>query len=761
MRLTLRTLLAYLDDTLDAAQVKQIGQKVAESDTAQELIARIKQVTRRRRLTTPPENGPGGKIDANAIAEYLDNTLSEDKVAEVEQTCLGSDVHLAEMAACHQILTLILGEPILIPPTSRQRMYGLVKGREAIPFRKPPAEDEEVSQPREDSNVQEMDETLRMGLPALRPRSSWKSRLPVIGGALAAAAILTLAIFQALHQPGGTENNNGGSGPVVSQSSKDGEGGEAKNIPATEKSSETAVPKTAPPSKSKPASPTTGTKQPAQEHPKHEAEKDKGDGAAPSRQPPRQEPEMPETPEEKPAPPKIKPKPAVEKEPEPAEKPIPVAEYMMRQTETGRLLQFAPADKSWHRVDSLRPEVTTGSPLVALPGFQGTIKSSDNNLRLKLWGVLPEQVFFPTPVRESIVELHPADEAELDLTLHRGRIILSHYQNEPARVRIRVDNPTNPELKVIWDLTLLEKGTDVFIEKWTKFEPGEPFYPKQDNPNRVGPQASLHLLVRKGKVQLRQDNKTLDLQAPPKECYVKWDSSAKGLQGPVASPDIPSWALDTPQVPSELDKDAREKLFTQRTAVDNARDKLATLLSSQSTKPAIALLEGLKSKEALVRILVVQSYGALDDLSRLVDALSSDKADVRHAALETLHSWITYKRDNDYKLFADLHRAYSDIEARTIVSLLHDFSREDACRKETYSELVKMLTNSQLAIRELAYMQLVFGLQKYFPEPVGLDIRYAPEAPVMEQQLAQQAWNRLIAQGKLPPQLQPSLPVGQ
>src|SRR5580765_1078395 len=108
MRLTLRTLLAYLDDTLEPSQAKLIGQKVAESDTAQELIARIKEVTRRRRLTTPPPAGPGSKVDANTIAEYLDNTLSPEQLAEVEQVCLASDVHLAEMAACHQILTLVL-----------------------------------------------------------------------------------------------------------------------------------------------------------------------------------------------------------------------------------------------------------------------------------------------------------------------------------------------------------------------------------------------------------------------------------------------------------------------------------------------------------------------------------------------------------------------------------------------------------------------------------------------------------------------------
>src|SRR3954454_307123 len=135
MRLTLRTLLAYLDDTLDPAETKMIGQKVAESDAAQDLVARIRQVTRRRRLTTPPATGPNA-FEPNTVAEYLDNTLPGDQVAEVEKLCLESDVHLAEIAACHQILTLVLGEPALVPPTARERMYGLVKGRESIPYRK-------------------------------------------------------------------------------------------------------------------------------------------------------------------------------------------------------------------------------------------------------------------------------------------------------------------------------------------------------------------------------------------------------------------------------------------------------------------------------------------------------------------------------------------------------------------------------------------------------------------------------------------------
>src|SRR5205085_2838458 len=133
------------------------------------LIARIKQVTRRRRLTAPPATG--GKLDANVIAGYLDNALSPEQLAEVEQTCLASDLHLAEMAACHQILTLVLGEPALVPPTARQRMYSVVKGPEAIPFRKPPTAAGEPEDVVHESK--ETDETLRLGLPAFRRRGSW------------------------------------------------------------------------------------------------------------------------------------------------------------------------------------------------------------------------------------------------------------------------------------------------------------------------------------------------------------------------------------------------------------------------------------------------------------------------------------------------------------------------------------------------------------------------------------------------------------
>src|SRR5712691_4958515 len=125
MRLTLRTLLAYLDDVLPPDQAKELGQKLTESGYATVLVDRIKEVMRRRRLSAPDLFGKFGGIEPNVVAEYLDNELLPTEIADVEKICLDSDVHLAEVAACHQILTLVLGEPVDVRPDTRARMYAL------------------------------------------------------------------------------------------------------------------------------------------------------------------------------------------------------------------------------------------------------------------------------------------------------------------------------------------------------------------------------------------------------------------------------------------------------------------------------------------------------------------------------------------------------------------------------------------------------------------------------------------------------------
>ena len=125
MRLTLRTLLAYLDRILEPADSAEMSKKVEESKAAAELVSRIREVTKKVRLGAPPVDGKGLGLDPNTVAEYLDNTMPAERMPDFELVCLDSDVHLAEVAACHEVLSLVLVKAAEIDPGMRQRLYDL------------------------------------------------------------------------------------------------------------------------------------------------------------------------------------------------------------------------------------------------------------------------------------------------------------------------------------------------------------------------------------------------------------------------------------------------------------------------------------------------------------------------------------------------------------------------------------------------------------------------------------------------------------
>ena len=139
------------------------------------------------------------KIDPNVVAEYLDNSLSSGAARRGGgDQSLASDVHLAEVAACHQILTLVLGEPASwCPLPSRQAACtGWSKRPEAIPFRRSPGSAE--SWRMHPSESRDDDEALRLGLPAYNRRGGLTHRPALIGGVLALVALLVLAIWMVL-----------------------------------------------------------------------------------------------------------------------------------------------------------------------------------------------------------------------------------------------------------------------------------------------------------------------------------------------------------------------------------------------------------------------------------------------------------------------------------------------------------------------------------------------------------------------------------
>ncbi len=203
MRLTLRTLIAWLDDTLTPSEVKTIGQQVAESPFAKELVERVQRVTRQRRLTYPGDLG-SESTDPNLVACYLDNALQAEQVADFEKRCLTSDVHLAEVASVHQVLSLI-GQKAKVPADARLRMYRLVRGRETTkpePAPGPAPAKPSKSRPTLPPPKPPVVEPISAWTSGVQPQRSILERFGPAAAVLAAIVLLLWTAFYSLNSEG-------------------------------------------------------------------------------------------------------------------------------------------------------------------------------------------------------------------------------------------------------------------------------------------------------------------------------------------------------------------------------------------------------------------------------------------------------------------------------------------------------------------------------------------------------------------------------
>lgn len=131
MRLTLRTLLAWLDGVLPEGEQLEIGAKVSASAAATPLVERIRAAVGRPAVGAPRLDARGLADDPNSVAEYLDNTLPKDQLEGFERICIDSEMHLAEVAACHALLAELARDSAQaqhLEPGDRQRLGERLRG---------------------------------------------------------------------------------------------------------------------------------------------------------------------------------------------------------------------------------------------------------------------------------------------------------------------------------------------------------------------------------------------------------------------------------------------------------------------------------------------------------------------------------------------------------------------------------------------------------------------------------------------------------
>jgi hypothetical protein len=688
MRLTLRTLLAYLDDTLEAAAAKEIGQKLTETPTAQELVSRIKEVTRRRRVTAPPL--AGDDVDPNTLAEYLDNLLPADAVAQLETRCLESDVHLAEAAACHQILTLI-GQPAGVSNEMRQRMYDLVHAIESIPAERRPV--------------------VSSSSRAIAPPSVFKQR-PLLARLLTGAAILLGTVgFSWLVWVSLPPRDTGLSGEqgVAQGDSESGTRGHFIPSRRSLDSEEPALPAipldrsllpsgqgTEAQSKAEDLARSSENQpvdspEPSQDMADTTAEASRDEATDPESRMPDEAVAAPPAESSEPVPTPPTPEP-------PAEKlPAVLANYV---SNSGVLLFLDESNREWRRVrlssaDS-RSDVHESERLLCLPWYRATLQVATGST-VELVG-------------ETEVTLLPPEEGiDAHLQLDRGKLLLG--TNQP-QATFQVDF-----LNQSWRLTLSAPEDVVGLAVTPVWRPGAAFL------------YEAVVLVPRGEVEFHSPSQAHQLGGP---VQLRWNSSV-GLRDKESLGVRPAWF-------------EREDLTTSEI---RAAAVLEDDLGFEGSI-ALAMFDATTNERKELRHLGVECLGAIGRLPSLIEVMNTrDRREMRQWGIAAARRYIARGQVQEDAMRQALFIKFSKSReyADGVIDLLRGYSDAEfqQLQKKEYEALIKLLSpDRELLIRELA----ITNLEDLAGKP--LNTNYNPDKP-KDSDIA--AWQRAANDGRLPPKV--------
>lgn len=389
-------------------------------------------------------------------------------------------------------------------------------------------------------------------------------------------------------------------------------------------------------------------------------------------------------------------------------------------TATGSILRREAEGKPWQLVKE-GEDLCAGDLLLGLPG--AALDSANGAVRLTFRADLAGAS--PLPIVETALVLQEGKGVDLDFFLERGRVDVANQKKKgEAHVRghIRKDAPG--------EVVLAEPGAEVTLLTYGWWPAGVPFTkgPKAgDEPTK-----SYVFLVLKGHADVKVGNRQFAMSAPKGPALVQGNTRSGDDFTPERLDVLPDWAKESD---SEEAKQRKANL-----------EQFRKLIVAKSLDAAVDEL--LASDDPRKRRLAVVVLGAIDDLPRLGNALAATKhRDVWDNGVLVLRHWIGRGPGQDQKLYSALRKDknYTEVEAETVLQLLHSFAEEEVGRPELYETLIDYLEHDKLAIRGLSHWHLV----RLVPE--GKKIPYDPLGAKEARAKAVAEWQKLVPPGKLPP----------
>ena len=673
MRLTLRTMLAYLDDMLEPYQTKQIGQKIQESPVAGVLVSRIREVMRRRRLSAPDVSGSHIGIDSNIVAQYLDNTLPPEQVADVERVLLSSDELLAEVAACHQVLTLILGEPCEVSAHSRERLYALgpvsasdqLRVDDSSATATTSASDNgagiaagiaaAVAVPSTAAGVQLVRPGSSHEIPEyLRPSPFSK----VAGPTIVIAVIAVACVGTFLSDPSFLKGVNQAQRELAKNSRGASNSTVREGLPSTTVSEADGVPMT----NDANAVNTTATTRLDPAPPPDAADDSKmvpaatatinSPGAATVAVKPKSVVPGPSDPVP-PAPAPVNPKPVVA---------LPAVPVQLISNE-GVLLRFSDVDQHWFLAPK-QSVLKSGEPLACLEPYEAVLSFDQGTVRATVLGDSALRVMEAT------------DLAATGLEVRHGRVLFQGSRQDgqqPLALAVVIGQD-------IWKLELLTPQTVCALEVLPTPSTG---FEKVREPNRY----SGVLYVLAGTVKWTSALGASQDVAERTGLPLSSDQAAANKQTAVSFPTAPDWTDPAKRKLAPLRRYAL--LFEKEFALDQPADpSMQALIQHTNSKISELAVRGLA---------LTQSYSALTQALAVCP-----HEEGRFAARDGLYEWLPLGADHGALLKKELETHYPPADVEMMYRLLWGYTREDGRDKLTSHQLVGLLHNNHVVVRELA-----------------------------------------------------------